>query len=73
MEIMEHGIISKIANTTGLNYSTVWNYCRRPPKSMPLDTAVMLEAATGVDKLVWLEGDPGKIQAALEASPLVNN
>lgn len=70
MEIMEHGIISKIANTAGLNYSTVWNYCRRPPKSMPLDTAIMLEEASGVDKLIWLKGDPAEIQAALEASKL---
>ena len=66
MGIMEHGKIAKIATLTGINYKTFWRYCRRPPKRFPFGLAQRLERVLGVDKLVWLQGDPVLIQKALE-------
>lgn len=69
---MKYGQVKQIADEAGMNGKTVWNYCHGRRRA-PFEVASDLEVATGVDKLIWLEGDPAKIQAALEASPMVNS
>ena len=66
---MEHGLITQVAKAAGFPVQTVWNYCKgnyRPK----MERAKVLERATGIDKLIWLEGDPIAIQKALASSPL---
>lgn len=64
--------IAHIARQAGFAYQTIYCYIHGRRRA-PFEKAGHLEKVTGVDKLIWLEGDPTKIQAALEASPMVNS
>lgn len=62
---MKHGDHKKIAQgarITGAHLSLILHAKARP--SWP--TAKRLAAATGTDPIVWLEGSPAEIRAAIE-------